>query len=116
EPVEDPLVVASRGRYEAVAVRLRLDDLVETDERAAADEQDAGGVDVTSVGELDLRAFHDLQQRVLDAFAGASALFAVGRLELVDLVDEDDAVLRLVEVAVGLVDQALENGLDLLVD
>ena len=36
---------ALRRRDEAVAVRLRLDDLVEADERAAADEQDVGGVD-----------------------------------------------------------------------
>ena len=116
QPVEDPQVVALGRRDEAVAVRLRLDDLVQADEGAAADEQDVGGIDVLAAGKLDLRALHDLQQRVLDIFARAAALRLVGRLQLVDLVDEDDAVLRLVDVAVGLVDQALQDRLDLLVD
>ena len=60
------------GRDEAVGVRLR-DDLLEADERAAADEQHVRRVDVAAVPQLDRRALHDLEQRVLHAFAGAAA-------------------------------------------
>src|SRR5437660_438072 len=105
---------AGTSRPLADAVRLRHE-VVEADERAAADEQDVGRVDVMRILQLDLRTFHDLQQRVLDAFAGDPARL-LASLELVDLVDEDDAVLRLVDVAAGLVDEALEDGLDLVVD
>ena len=114
QPLENPQVVPLGRRDEAVAMRLRLDYLVQADEGAAADEQDVGGIDVLAAGKLDLRALHDLQHRMLDVFARAAAFRLVGRLQLVDLVDEDDAVLCLADVAVGLVDQALQDRLDLL--
>ena len=114
EAIEDPLVVGIVGGDEPEAVRLRHD-VVEADKRAAADEQDVGRINVLRVLQLDLRTFHDLQERVLDTFAGDRARL-LACFELVDLVDEDDAVLSLVDVAASLVDETLEDGLDLVVD
>jgi hypothetical protein len=84
-----------------------IDDLLEADEGAAADEQDVGRVDLQElllrmlaaalrrhVGD---RAFHDLQQRLLHALARhvAGDRRVVGlAADLVDLVDVDDAALR----------------------
>src|SRR5215467_12284688 len=53
---------------------------------------------------------------MLDAFPRGAPRPAFARLELVDLIDEDNAALRLVDVAIGFVDQPLQNGVDLLVD
>ena len=96
-----------------------LDDLLEPDEGAAADEQDVRGVDLEElllrvlaaalgrhVGD---RALEDLQQRLLHALAGDVAgdggVLALAR-DLVDLVDVDDAALRLLDVVVGVLQQA----------
>src|SRR3546814_8401407 len=90
-----------------------LDDLVEACERAADDEQDVAGVDLQ---ELLLRmlapalrrhaghgALDQLEQRLLHALArhvaGDRRVFGLAR-DLVDLVDVDDALLRLVDVVV----------------
>jgi hypothetical protein len=91
-----------------------LDHLLEADERPAADEQDVRGVDLEEllvrvlaaalrrhVGD---RPFQDLQQRLLHALARHVA--RDGRVlvlapDLVDLVDVDDALLALLDVATG---------------
>ncbi len=53
---------------------------------------------------------------MLHAFPRDAARLAVGGLELVDLVDENDAVLCLGDIAAGLVDEPLQDGLDFLID
>src|SRR5690606_12353821 len=106
-----------------------LDDLVQAGERAADDEQDVAGVDLQ---EFLLRmlapalrrhaghgALDQLEQRLLHAFAGHVAgdrrVLALAR-DLVDLVDVDDALLRLVDVVVALLQQLLDDVLDVLAD
>ncbi len=98
-------------------------------ERAAADEQDVGGVDLQ---ELLLRmlapalrrhrgdgALDELQQRLLHALARDVArdrrVVGLAR-DLVDLVDVDDAGLRLLDVVVALLQQLLDDVLDVLAD
>ena len=106
-----------------------LDDLLDAGERAAADEQDVGGVDLD---ELLVRvlapalgrhrgggALEDLQQRLLHALAGdvtgdRRVLALAG--DLVDLVDVDDAGLGLLDVVVGGLDQLEQDVLDVLAD
>ena len=106
-----------------------LDQLVETDERAAADEEDVGRVDLEEllvrvlaaalrrhVGD---RAFEDLQQRLLDAFArdvAGDRRVLVLAADLVDLVDVDDALLALLDVAAGGLQQLEDDVLDVLAD
>ena len=53
---------------------------------------------------------------MLHALAGDRARLALRRFQLVDLVDEDDAVLRGRDVAVGLVYEPLEHRVELFVD
>ena len=106
-----------------------LDDLLEAGERAAADEQDVGGVDLDELLVRVLapalgrhrggRALEDLEQRLLHALAGDVAgdrrvLALAG--DLVDLVDVDDAGLGLLDVVVGGLDQLEEDVLDVLAD
>jgi len=91
-----------------VAVR---DDLFETGERAATDEQDVGRIDLQEFLLRMLapalrrhggdRAFHDLQKRLLHALARhiAGDRGVVGLAgDLVDLVDIDDPALRAFDV------------------
>ena len=103
--------------------------LVEVGERAAADEQDVGGVDREEllVGVLAPalrrhvgdRALEDLQQRLLDALARHVArdrrVVGLAR-DLVDLVDVDDPGLGLLDVEVGGLDQLQQDVLDVLAD
>ena len=106
-----------------------LDLLVEADEGAAADEQDVGGVDLEEllvrvlaaalrrhVGD---RAFEDLQQRLLDALArdvaGDRGVLVLAA-DLVDFVDVDDALLALLDVAAGRLQQLEDDVLDVLAD
>ena len=112
---EDVLVVAACGRYETEGVGLGQD-VVEPDEGAAADEQDVRRVDVPAVLQADRRALHDLEQRMLDAFARGGVGLAADGLELVDLVDEDDAALGPLQVAIGPIDEAVQDGLDFVAD
>src|SRR5690606_3457345 len=96
---------------------------------AAHDEQDVAGVDLQ---ELLLRvlaaalrrdagdgALDELQQRLLHALArhvaGDRRVLALAR-DLVDLVDVDDALLRLLDVVVALLQQLLDDVLDVLAD
>ncbi len=105
------------------------DDLLETVERAAADEQDVGRVDLHELLVRVLapalrrhrgdRPLDQLQQRLLDAFAGDVAgdrrVVALAR-DLVDFVDVDDAALRLLDVVVALLQELLDDVLDVLAD
>ena len=106
-----------------------LDDLLEPGERAAADEQHVGGVDLDEflmrVLAAALRrhrgrgALEDLQQRLLDALAGyvpgdRRVLALAG--DLVDLVDVDDPGLGLLDVVVGGLDELEQDVLDVLAD
>src|SRR5262245_46991272 len=91
-----------------------LDHLIEADEGAAADEQDVGGVDLEELLVRMLAAalrrnvrdgpFQNFQQRLLDALAGdvsGDRGVLVLPADLVDLVDIDDALLALLDVAAG---------------
>ena len=106
-----------------------LDDLLEAAEGAAADEEDVRGVDLQ---ELLLRmlaaalrrhvrdgALDDLEERLLHALAGDVArdrrVLALAR-DLVDLVDVDDALLRLLDVVIGGLQQVDDDVLDVLAD
>ncbi len=106
-----------------------FDDLVEPGERAAADEQDVGGVDLDELLVRVLaptlrrnrrgRALEDLEQRLLHALTGHVArdrrVLGLAR-DLVDLVDVDDPGLGLLDVVVGGLDQLEEDVLDVLAD
>ena len=105
------------------------DDLFEACEGAAADEQDIGGVDLQ---EFLLRmlaaalrrhggdgALDQLQKRLLHALARhvAGDRWVVGLArDLVDLVDVDDARLRLLDIVVALLQKLLDDVLDILAD
>ena len=124
-------VLAAHLGIEADAGRLGalLDDLLEPGECAADDEQDVLGVDLQ---ELLLRvlaatlrrhrgngALDELEQCLLYALTRDIArdrwVFALAR-DLVDLVDIDDAALRLVDVVVTFLQQLLDDVLDILTD
>ena len=115
---------AERGLPDAA-----LDDLIEPDERAAADEEDVGRVDLQEVllrvlasalrRNVGDGALDDLQERLLHALArdvardaGVVALAA----DLVDLVDVDDAALRSLDVVVGVLEELDDDVLDVLAD
>src|SRR5690606_6773083 len=104
-----------------------LDDLVQAGEGAAADEQDVAGVHLQEfllrVLAATLRrhagdgALDQLQQGLLHALAGD--ITGDGRVlglarDLVDLVDVDDALLRLLDVVIALLQQLLDDVLDVL--
>ena len=107
----------------------RGDDLVEADERAAADEEDVRRVDLdvflvwvlapalrrnAADGPLD-----DLQERLLNTLAAhvAGDRDIVGlRGDLVDLVDVDDAALGELHVAVRVLKEVADKVLDILAD
>ena len=104
-----------------------LDELFQPIERTAADEQDVFGVDLdklllrmlaAAVGRhVADRALHDLEQRLLHALAAdiprdGGVLALAG--DLVDLVDVDDADLRLGDVKIRRLDQFEQDVLDIL--
>src|SRR6185503_15987929 len=117
------------GEADLPAAGARLDDLLEPVERPAADEEDVLGVDL-DVFLLRMlaaalrrhachRAFENLEQRLLHAFARHVARDAgVLRLacDLVDLVDVDDPALGFGDVEVRRLQQPHENVLDVLAD
>ncbi len=106
-----------------------LDLLVEADERAAADEEDVGRVDLEEflvrvlapalgrhVGD---GALENLEQRLLHAFARDVARdrrVLVLAADLVDLVDIDDPLLALLDVAARRLQQLEDDVLDVLAD
>ena len=120
---------AASVEADLTAAGARLDDLLETVERAAADEENVLRVDLDVFLLRVLaaalrrnrrdRALEDLEQRLLHAFAGHVARDArVLRLarDLVDLVDVDDAALALGDVEVAGLEQTDENVLDVFAD
>src|SRR4030095_13723242 len=106
-----------------------LDLLVEADEGAAADKEDIGRVDLEEflvrmlastlrwhVGD---GALQDLQECLLDALAGHVARdrrVLVLAADLVDLVDVDDPLLGLLDVATSRLQQLEDDVLDVLAD
>src|SRR5262245_37760918 len=117
------------GKADGGRLAARRDDLLQAGERAAAHEQDARGVDLQELLLRVLaaalrrhgsdRAFHDLQQRLLHAFARhvAGDRRVVGlAADLVDLVDIDDAALGALHVVVGRLQQLEDDVLDVLAD
>ena len=105
------------------------DNLFQTSEGTATDEQDIGRVDLQ---EFLLRmlaatlrwdagggAFHQLEQRLLHAFArdvaGDRGIFGLAA-DLVDFVDIDDAALRLLDIIVGGLEQLKNDILDIFAD
>src|SRR5262245_60646505 len=106
-----------------------FDLLVEPDEGAAADEQDVGRVDLEELlvrmlapalrRDVGHRAFEDLEQRLLHALArhvARNRRVLVLAADLVDLVDVDDALLALLDVAAGGLQQLEDDVLDVLAD
>src|SRR5438270_1369711 len=126
-------LVALRGDLRAEAHRRRgqtpLDDVLQSDERTAANEQDVRRVDLDeflmrmlapalrrNVGD---GAFEDLQQRLLHALSGdiASDRWVVTfAADLIDLVDVDDAPLRFLFVIAGGLIQLEDDVLHILTD
>src|SRR6185503_8123124 len=117
------------GEADAALLRAVEDDLLEAGEGAAADEENVRRVDLQEflLGVLAAalrrdrsdRAFDELEQRLLHAFTGhVTRDRRVVRLarDLVDLVDVDDAGLRLLDVVVALLEQLLNDVLDVLTD
>ena len=113
----------------ALPAHAPFDDLVQTRECAAADEQHVGGVDgeellvrmLASTLRRDARdrALQDLEQRLLHALTRDVARDGrVVRLarDLVDLVDVDDARLGALDVEVGRLDELEQDVLDVLPD
>ena len=104
-------------------------DLLDAVERARADEQDVGRVDLDqlllraiarAVGrDRRLLAFENLEQRLLHAFArhvaGDRRSAALAR-DLVDLVDADDAAAGLLGVVAGVAVQRLDDAVDVFAD
>ena len=105
------------------------DHLLQPDERAAADEQDVGRIDRReflvrmlaaalrrNIGD---RAFQNLQQRLLHAFArniAGDRRILVLAADLVDLVDIDDALLAALHIPVGVLQQPQDDVLDIFAD
>src|ERR1051326_949549 len=98
---------------ERLVAQATLDHFLETDERAAADEENVGSVDreeflvrmfaTTLRRNIRNSAFEDLQQRLLHTFTGDVARdrrVLILATDLVDFVDVDDALLRALDVAV----------------
>src|ERR1019366_475977 len=106
-----------------------LNDLLETIERPAANEQDVGRVDLDEVlvgvlaaalrRDVGHRALEDLQQCLLDpltAHIASDRRVVALASDLVDLVDVDDAALSARDIEIGGLDQAEEDVLHVLAD
>src|SRR6185312_2883002 len=127
--------VAARDRFhvrlepERLLADAALDRLVEADEGAAADEEDVARVDLEELlvrmlapalrRHVGHRAFEDLQERLLDAFARHVArdrgVFVLAA-DLVDFVDVDDALLALLDVAARGLQELQDDVLDVFAD
>ena len=103
------------------------DHLFQPDERAAADEQDIGGIDRRELlvrvlaaalrRNIGHRAFQNLQQRLLHALArniAGDGRILVLAADLIDLVDIDDALLALLHIAIGCLQQLQDDVFDVL--
>src|SRR3989440_5278919 len=117
------------GEADTALLRPVENDLLEAREGAAANEQDIAGVDLQEFLLRVLaaalrrdrrdRALDELQQRLLHALArdvaGDRGVVRLAR-DLVDLIDVDDAGLRLLDVVIALLQQLLDDVLDVLAD
>src|ERR1700704_517926 len=117
------------GEADAALLGAVHDDLFQAGEGATANEQDIAGVDLQELLLRVLasalrrhrgnRALDELQQRLLHALAGDVAgdrrVVRLAR-DLVDLIDVDDAGLRLLDVVIALLQQLLDEVLDVLAD
>ena len=116
-----------RAKAHDLLARALCDDILDARERTAADEEDLRGVDLDELLVRMLapalrrhacdRAFEDLQQRLLHAFAGniardGSILALAG--DLVDLIDVDDALLRAFHVVIRSLDELEQDVLHIL--
>ena len=116
-----------RAEAQALLAHAPLDDLVQAHEGPAADEQDVRGVDLVEllVGVLPSalgrhvrhRPLQDLQQGLLHALpgdvAGDRGVLVLAR-DLVDLVDVDDPLLALLDVAPRRLQELQDDVLDVL--
>src|ERR1700694_2121762 len=117
------------GEADAALLGAVQDDLFQAGEGATANEQDIAGVDLQELLLRGLaaalrrhrgnRALDELQQRLLHALArdvaGDRRVVRLAR-DLVDLIDVDDAGLRLLDVVIALLQQLLDDVLDVLTD
>src|SRR5579883_134509 len=117
------------GEADPALLRAVEDDLLQSRERPAADEEDIAGIDLQ---ELLLRVLapalgrhrgdgplDELQQGLLHALPGdipGNRRIVGFARDLVDLVDVDDTGLRLLDVVVALLEQLLNDVLDVLAD
>src|SRR5881628_3727752 len=118
-----------RAEAHAGPPHARLDDLLEADEGAAAEEEDVRGVDLDELlvrvlppalgRHVGHRALEDLEQGLLDALARDvpcdRGVLGLAR-DLVDLVDIDDAALGPLDVVIRRLEQAQDDVLDVLAD
>src|SRR6266571_441125 len=118
-----------RAEAQALLAHPALDDLVQPDERPAADEQDVGGVDLVELlvgvlaaalgGHVGHRPFQDLEEGLLDPLArdvaGDGGVLVLAR-DLVDLVYIDDALLALLDVPARRLEQLQDDVLHVLSD
>ena len=116
-----------RAKARRTATQAGLHDVLDARKGTCGDEEDAGGVDLQEllVGVLAPtrgrngrdRALNDLQEGLLDALArhvaGDGSVLGLAA-DLVDLVDVDDALLGLLNIAVGLLNEAQEDVLHVL--
>ncbi len=122
-------VVLASAEADHLAAEPLADDLLEADERPAADEEDLAGVDleILLLGMLPAALgrdvgdgpFEQLQEGLLDPFAGDVAGdrdVLAGLADLVDLVDVDDPSLGELDVEIGLADELEDQVLDVLAD
>jgi len=115
------------AKTDAALDRTIADDLVEPLKRAAANEQDIGGIDLRHFLVRMLasamrrhgshRTFDNLEQRLLHAFARHIArdrrVFALAR-DLVDFVDEHNAALGFFDIVIALSQELGDDVLDIL--
>src|SRR6266851_1979366 len=113
--------------HHLIAAQALLDDLVKSFEGPATNEQDVGGIDLDEIlvrvlaptlgRHVGNRAFDDLEQRLLYAFAGDIAcdrgIVGLAR-DLVDLVDIDDAAFGARNIKIGGLDQAQQDVFNIL--
>jgi len=105
------------------------DDVFESDEGSAADEEDLGGVHLDVLlfgvfssalrGDVGDGSFEHLEECLLDAFAGDVAGdgdVVLGFADLIDFIDVDDSALCGFEVVVGVLEESEEDIFDVFAD
>ena len=126
-----PLLLGAdlRTESERALFRPRLDDLIQTAERAAADKQDVGGVDLDELLMRMLaaalrrnvcnRALQHFQQCLLNALtadiAGDGRIFALPR-DFINFIDINNTALCTLDVEIRRLNQTKQDVLDVLAD